>query len=466
MKEYYVRTSPVEFFTVLELHMELEAGKHGKLKITGYIGDEEEEKYLRLLTGDVWEKVERVDESGGAETLFLGIVTDFTISLVNDQKKLTLELMTGSCLLDESRHLYSCQEPAKTYEEIFTETVGRYQNGKVIFNSPFEEETGELVLQYWETDWAFLKRMASRKNRLLVPSITVKGAALYYDLPEGKEISLPETGACTIEKNIGRYKRMKQGGLPQLREEDCLVYRFSCREQHRLGDYALFRGKKFYVFKIVGNYTRGEMIYDYFGCPKGGLFVPEDERSEMAGCSLDAVVTRVMNDKVQVKIKEDENIGQNINIWYPYSTVYSTPDGTGWYCMPEPGDEVRLTIPGKKEKEAFITSSVHMETESGDRKNPEHKIWKNKYQKEVRLTPDSILITNNQGTKIVLKDGEGIQIVSAHSILLEAAEDITISSDSGALIASGTTSVSLKQKGTSIQMDDGISFTGGKLQVQ
>jgi phage baseplate assembly protein gpV len=186
----------------------------------------------------------------------------------------------------------------------------------------------------------------------------------------------------------------------------------------------------------------------------------------MAGCTLPATVTKVREDRVQVSITGDENARQEIDIWYPYATVYSTPDGTGWYCMPEPGDTVRLTIPQQQERDAFVTSSVHVETDSADRKDPSHKVFKSRYQKEVRFTPDSIVITNNRGTMIELTDAEGIRIVSAHSVMLEAAEDLTITSDTGSLIVAGDSSVNFKQKGTSIQLDNGISFAGGNLKIQ
>ena len=194
--------------------------------------------------------------------------------------------------------------------------------------------------------------------------------------------------------------------------------------------------------------------------------VLENVQPEMAGASLDGIVQKVKEDQVQVAILKDENKQQAINIWYPYATVYSTSDGTGWYCMPEPGDMVRLTVPGSEEKEAFVTSSVHMETDSADRKDPNIKSFKSKYQKEVRFTPESIVITNNQGTKIELTDAEGIHIISAHSVMLEAAEDMTISSDTGSLIVAGTSSVSLKQGENAINLDKGITFTGGELKIQ
>ena len=107
-----------------------------------------------------------------------------------------------------------------------------------------------------------------------------------------------------------------------------------------------------------------------------------------------------------------------------------------------------------------------MEPDSADRKDPNVKSFKSKYQKEVRFTPDSIVITNNQGTKIELTDGEGIHMVSAHSVMLEAAEDMTISSDTGSLIVAGTSSVNLSQGGCAINLDKGITFTGGELKIQ
>ena len=169
---------------------------------------------------------------------------------------------------------------------------------------------------------------------------------------------------------------------------------------------------------------------------------------------------------MQVSILGDENAQKAGKIWYPYATVYSTPDGTGWYCMPEVGDTVRLTIPQYQERDAFVVSSVHVETDSPERKDPSHKVFKSKYQKEVRFTPDSIVITNNKGTRIELTDAEGIHIVSAHSIMLEAAEDLTIASDTGSLIVAGDSFVNFRQKGTSIQLDNGISFIGGNLKIQ
>ncbi len=464
---YNINTSPISFLAILELKLEMEINRHGTMTITGYINEEDEETCLKTLSGEVWEKVEEVGKDGDKSVLFWGVVSGFFIERLNDQSRLTLEIMTGSSLMDEEKHLRSYQDTSIKYKQIYQQTNESYADNGIIFSSPLQEKVENLILQYDETDWAFLKRLASGQHQFLVPEAEEKGTKFFYGLPKGREFPFPENIKYSVGKNLSEYRNKKYGGLPQAAETDYLFYRLhQCREKHGIGDYATVEGRKFCVCRIQGSYAGGEMLFDYLLKQEGGLETAETWQKDMAGCSLDAVVTEVKEDKVKVEILEDENKDCKKEIWYPYATVYSTEDGTGWYCMPEPGDAVRLTVPGKKESEAFVTSSVHMETDSEDRKNPEVKILKNKHQKEVRFTSDSIILTNNQGTRIELTDSEGIHIISAHSVILEAAEDMTISSGSGSLLVAGASSVNLQQNKTSICLDSGISFTGGEMRVQ
>ena len=466
MRDYNIAAAPLTFLSVLDIQMKEEVGEHGVMTITGYIEDEAEEEYLWLLTGDVWEKIEKVGKDGERETLFWGIVTDFSIDAGYHQKQMTLKLATGSWLMDQEKHLRSYQDSSVTYEQIFRLISRGYPDADIIFNSSLEDAAGNLVLQYYETDWQFLRRLASRKHKFLTPESRIKGTKFTYDLPVGQRVEFPEHQKYTVKKELDEYRRKKNSGLSPLYEYDFLVYIVQCRDNHRIGDYMTIMGREWYIYKIQSSFIGGEMLHDCYLKLKRGLDTLENWQSEMTGASLDGIVQKVKEDRVQVVILQDENKQQDINIWYPYATVYSTPDGTGWYCMPEPGDRVRLTIPGKEEKEAFVISSVHMETDSADRKDSNIKSFKSKYQKEVRFTPDSIVITNNQGTKIELTDKEGIHIVSANSVMLEAMEDVTILSDTGSLIVAGTSSVNVQQGESAINLNKGIAFTGGELKIQ
>ncbi len=465
MREYSIRTSPLEFLNILELQIEEEVNCHGKMVISGYISDEQEEEYLGMLTGEVWEQVRMVGKEGEIQILFHGIVTDFSVTYCNDQRKLSLEIMSGSVLMDGKRHLRSFQNPSMAYGQILKEIATEYRDSGIVFNESWEEQTGELVLQYYETDWEFFKRLASRKHQFLVPDAQKKGVKLSYALPMGESFVLPEGKKYTMRKDLSAYRKKTDQGM-SLSESDCLEYMVESREARRIGDYTTLLGEPFYICQIKSRYIGGELLHFCHMKRKRGIEEPEAFWEEMVGCTLSATVKAVREDKVQIVITEDENRQQEPVVWYPYATTYSTPDGTGWYCMPEPGDRVRLTVPEKWEKDAFVTSSVHVGTESADRKNPDHKVFKSKYQKEVRFTPDSIVITNNQGNRIEMTDQEGIHIISNHSVILEAAEDLTITSNSGSLLAAGASSVSFKQKGTSIELENDISFVGGNLKIQ
>ena len=179
---------------------------------------------------------------------------------------------------------------------------------------------------------------------------------------------------------------------------------------------------------------------------------------------LEAVVKDIKGDKVQVKIVNDENAGSAGCRWYTYATVYSTPDGTGWYCMPEIGDRVRISFPDLDEKNAYIVSSVHMESEK-DRTNPAHKSFMNKQRKEILFTPDAIILRNNNGITLEMKDDEGIKLISNKDIILQAEENIMISSKNSNISMEADRSVSLKQGNTSFCLNNTIKMSGGKINM-
>lgn len=466
MKEYNLKTGPIQFIEVRDLMVNRQINEHGTAVVSGYIEDEDEDIYLKQLTGDVWEKIEEVGEKGDVQTLFWGVVTGFSVERVNDQKKMTLELTTGTYFMDLKSHFRTFQDGTVTYEAIFGQITGSYENSGIIKNRPLTDKTGKLVLQHRETDWEFLKRIAAGFHSFLVPSTRINGVKYFYDLPKGESYELPKFAKYAVKKNLMDYQKKRSQGLTQMRESSCLEYVIQSREDYQIGDQISIDGMQLFVWKIKSRYERGEMLHTCHLKSRSGMDFLEYREKDRAGCSFPAEVLKIKEDKVMVKVSKDENQDQKINLWYPYSTVYSTPDGTGWYCMPEVGDAVRLHIPGQKEEEAYVISSIHLDTQSSDRKNPDHKIIKNKYQKEIRFTPDSIVITNNQGTKIELSDAKGVHIVSQNDIVLKAKDDLTISSETGSLIAAGTDSVNIKQKTTSINIDQGISFTGGELKVQ
>ena len=102
--------------------------------------------------------------------------------------------------------------------------------------------------------------------------------------------------------------------------------------------------------------------------------------------------------------------------------------------MPEIGDAVRLYFPCEKDADAYVASSVHLQSSAGDERiNPDFKSIMNKQKKEILFTPGSLLLTNNAGMSIELSDAEGIKIISDKAIVVQSQEAVDISSATSSL---------------------------------
>lgn len=210
----------------------------------------------------------------------------------------------------------------------------------------------------------------------------------------------------------------------------------------------------------------GELIHTYELMQNESGLSKKRCNNYLVGVSLKATVTSVKGTEVTVSVVDDENKNASGSKSFPYATVYSSPDGTGWYCMPETGDMVRIYFPSNDEEKAYALHSMHMESsDSNERVNPDYKSFMNKQGKEVLLKPDSILITNNSGMSIELSDEEGISIISDKKIVFESEEAIELTSVTDKIDIVAPRKISLVQGNTQMVLSDKFTMRGGKIRL-
>lgn len=152
---------------------------------------------------------------------------------------------------------------------------------------------------------------------------------------------------------------------------------------------------------------------------------------------------------------------------FPYATVYSSPDGTGWYCMPEEKDCILLHFPDEIESHAYVCSSVNLQsTDENARSDPDRKSIKNKYGQEIFFTPNSLVLTNNNGMSITIDDKQGIVLQSDKDIILNAADTIRISSEENQLLMSAAEKLLMQQSETSLELSDEVYLSGTRVNIQ
>ena len=174
-------------------------------------------------------------------------------------------------------------------------------------------------------------------------------------------------------------------------------------------------------------------------------------------------VTKVKHEQVQIQLDNDQNSQNTGYCWFPYATVYSSDDGTGWYCMPEVNDKIRLYFPTDKDIEAYVVSAYH-EGNAELRQEPDKKFWRNKAGKEIQMTPEHILMTNNDGSFIKMDD-EGIQIQSGGSVSIRAKRNMAITSSGSSIELSASNKVRLKQGDTEMNLGGDLTMQGAKIRL-
>ena len=81
--------------------------------------------------------------------------------------------------------------------------------------------------------------------------------------------------------------------------------------------------------------------------------------ASVEGRPLTGIVQNVEADRAQVFLNTiDASYDSGGDWWFPYSTAYSSQDGSGWYSMPAAGDQARVFFPSDNEGDAFAASSV------------------------------------------------------------------------------------------------------------
>lgn len=459
MREIRIVVEPFEFINFLSVNCVKELNEHGTIEIKGMISKDRVTEYQSMAFKETWVAVKLFNENNEGMTFFNGILTELQIEKENQVNILSITVKTGSYLLDLVPHTRSYQKESFTYDEVIENCLAS-DAGKCIMFDKQGMKINRFLMQYKETDWEFIKRLAGYAGTAVIAEDMFSGRNVYFGYPDSVKREMIKTDSYSVIQDYEEYQKRKNTNNNDITINDLYLYKVKSREVYSLGETVIFQGKRLVIGKIISCLAGQELQHTYLLRTKAMGTQIEEDNLNIAGTSLKANIVNVDRTKVMIEIQSDENRNHAGSRWFDFATVYSTLGGTGWYCMPEIGDEVRLVFPDKCEESAYVSSCVHTESES--RTNPDEKSWKNKQGKEIIFTPESLILRNNKGMSIEISDSEGIKVVSNKKVAIQAAEDISVSSEAG-IQMSATDSMLLSQGGASIQMNDSIIIGGGKI---
>ena len=426
--------------------------EHAKLHFTGFI--EDDGSYIltnTMVCSPI--KVVYFTDKGAQIPFFAGVITNVRIYTQDGNQAIEIVALSNTSTLDTMKISRSCQNISTTYESLM-DSVASQAGATMLYGleeKEFMNAIGTISIQYKETGWEYLKRLASHKYQGLFGDMTAP-TPVFSVGALGKEYHDVKLQACEYLKDIRNFEMDNANYIQGVMEEDYVLLRVETYRILKLGDAVIFENKKFYIREATYEMRNGIVVATYLLCSKNGLKQRRIKNEKLQGLSINGITMGVERDKVKIQLDIDHT--DNAEYLFPYSTMSASPDGSGWYCMPQQGDLLRVYFPDEEEANCFAISSVSSYTpEEGavnDRMgDPSVRYLRTPDNKEVRLAPDGITISADDGQAVIKMDNAGNIIISgANSINMSASNDINISATRNvSLYASETIKVS-GQSGT------------------
>ncbi|WP_223556210.1 contractile injection system protein, VgrG/Pvc8 family [Lysinibacillus sphaericus] len=452
--------SPYEVQTLHDLSLTQTVNDHARLSITGFIPEEKKDRCMQLASSS--DRIELYQKRNGQRVrpLFKGQVSEMAVRMVRGIYQIEIEAVSSTFALDCKRNARSFQHNKMTYNDMLKQVLANFPGADVIDTASKATALKQFILQYKETDWQFLKRMASHFRTVLVPAVDADKPKLWFGLPEGRLEQL-STANYTISKDRSKYLHtLFNDNERPMEERDTISYVIESKKTLALGDRVQLQNKELVVAKSIARMQQGVLTYEYHLLSEAGIRQGRLNIPSLSGTAIEGKVLEVKKDRVRLHLSIDEAQKKEEATWFPLATPYTAEGHSGFYSPPEEGDSVHLAFPTHREEAAIVRHSVRKGGDSNQKTaDPKTSYWGTPKGKDIKLDPQSVTFTAKEGAVFLkLHQESGIEVHSKHPITLKANDNITFVGKS--ISMSAKESMHLTCGSSSIVLDGNTDMQG------
>ncbi len=340
--------------TILSVRIRHEAGRHGEMELEADMGQEDMDLPV-LETGSGQSVVLSGRKDGKWEPLFCGTITGLEAEGMGQSCRVKVTAKTWSYRMDIEKKSRSFQDTSMTYGTLVSRITGEYPGAecRILFR---DMPLGEIAVQYQETDWQFLKRLLSGLHVPLVCSEVRENLSLYAGvarIPAHMDIVSVES----VHKDMEGLAYWRETG-EVVADTDFITYRAKLDNHVPLYAEVDFRSRELAVCGLE-YLTEGSTLYEFPVLRKAeGILQESVYPVQLVGSALEGTVREVRGENVKIHLKIDDGYPCEDCYWFPVSTPSASSDGSGWYCMPEVGDQIRVYFPSRKTGDVIAVSAV------------------------------------------------------------------------------------------------------------
>ncbi|MBY6778227.1 hypothetical protein HYH39_01405 [Clostridium botulinum] len=458
--------SPYKLLHVEDIEITYAPNEHGKLYLKCLLDDSINFKYsIEASTKDeitVYEEKENnnsevdinnVDISKSV-VIFNGIVENIKTTNKDGLYYIEIEGISKSSELDMKEKSRSFQNINMTYDELIKIILNDYSGFNFIQCIGQGQAIKKPIFQYKETDWNFLKRVASELKSEIYCDIIDLNNTLYFGINSGNNHELQDDISYKACKDLKTF--YKAGGYELgFHDTDYFYYKIKSRERYNIGDNIYFKQKDVYVSDYEAYKYQDEIIYKYKLRRKNGVWQTKIYNSLLCGASLEGKVLAVEGEEVKLHLSIDENQDEGEGSRFKYAP----PTGNTMYSMPVVGTSARLYFPDESGNEPLVSGCVRSNGSSCAKTSDTTKrYFGTEHGSELEMTPSALNIKGGSASPISISidDSVGIKITSPKKLTLSADSEIIMKTPKNVKINGVSQISALKsntQSGFSLETD-------------
>ena len=391
---------------LLELSMDMKKNSHAVISLKGFVPQESGEKALfgSMENADlkVWT---------GDKLLFRGLIREVQVTHEGEGYQIFIQGISSTILIDYEKKNRTFQNTDSTYQEVMREVLKDTVGANLNFYAS-DQKTGTPLYQIEETDWEFIRRLASHLETSILPSIISGRPDIYVGCSQGRVHS---------RENLDAF--CEKVWIDKERKSVCRQIR--TYEDLSVGDRIRWDGVLYTISGKSCQLEKGLLCFRYGLAAQGGFFVKRYENPDAIGRLLSAKVLDTKDEQVKVKFDIDKSQAVENAYWYPWR-----PDaGNIMYCMPEKGEKVYVHLGSHSGEQARAVCSVHGNGKNNPEMQTTDRYFTTSDMKRMYLLPDKMGFQDLKKTSplgLSLEDGTGVSATSNKSLVISARGTIGI----------------------------------------
>lgn len=400
----------LELKEILDFSMEHQFEEHG----TAYLKAELEDEKILNEVADNNPLTICMDTELGKEILFCGNIQEISVYKTGQSYGVVeIRLISNTIQLDKEKVCQSFQNVALTYEQLADKVTE--SKAALFWNADTTSTIGKPLIQYYETDWEFLKRISSHLNAKIFADIQAAGIGVHVGCDSGRE-------PHEIDSLSSRIGLSEQYFLHKGRSQrEFMYYSIVSEENLPLGRTIKFASKKLIIFKKRAYLDGSRVLFTY---DAGGAAFGENPiffNRDFIGRVIKGEVLSTKNETLRIKMEIDA--AQNESEAYDYE--WQPESGNVMYCMPQVGTMVSLYFGDWDERAGRIINCIR--TNGGDcedMSDPNNKTLTTEYNKRLMMNEEVLVlnsnITDETASLLSLEDAGGVIVKSKSNLTVLA----------------------------------------------